>query len=111
MQFKTIALAFFVSLALSAPAENAGKEERAAQACPNGWAYCGECNGTSCKVAATNHPCKQGTKCTGEGGGDGAICGSDTIDFDNAFECPVKARFELAPARNFLIKLSLYNLF
>ncbi|PKY00050.1 hypothetical protein P168DRAFT_322510 [Aspergillus campestris IBT 28561] len=54
--------------------------------CPNDYAVCGECNGTSCKVAGTNRACDVGS-CVGDGGGDGAICG--TYDWKSpTMECP-----------------------
>ncbi|KAF4463616.1 hypothetical protein FALBO_9568 [Fusarium albosuccineum] len=59
-------------------AELAAREEAgdaSVQACPSGYTICGECNGTSCKIAGANHPCGAG-KCTVQsGGGDGKICG------------------------------------
>ncbi|KAH8686139.1 hypothetical protein BGZ60DRAFT_396939 [Tricladium varicosporioides] len=56
-----------------------------ARGCPNGWAYCGRCNGNSCKIAGLNQGCDQG-KCTKQSGaGDGAICGSH---WTWSVECP-----------------------
>ncbi|KAK1140569.1 pyridoxamine-phosphate oxidase [Aspergillus melleus] len=56
-------------------------------ACPNGWRYCGVCNGTKCKVKGVNYPCTGGTKCTKQsGGGDGKPCGSEYII--SRYQCP-----------------------
>ncbi|KAJ5082871.1 hypothetical protein N7532_011914 [Penicillium argentinense] len=63
------------SLGLAAPSPEKGSTETTQWTCPNGWSVCGECNGTSCKIAASNWDCEVGS-CVGDGGGDGAICGN-----------------------------------
>ncbi|KAF4985898.1 hypothetical protein FDECE_16243 [Fusarium decemcellulare] len=56
------------------------------QACPSGFVICGECNGTSCKIAGLNNKCDVG-KCTAQsGGGDGKICGFKQLGGD--IHCP-----------------------
>ncbi|KAL2012278.1 hypothetical protein VTN00DRAFT_4996 [Thermoascus crustaceus] len=74
MRFLTIISALVASSAIVAAAPAPEKQAPAAN-CPNGWTYCGECNGTSCKVGLSNHACEVG-KCTVQsGGGDGKPCG------------------------------------
>ncbi|KAL5001725.1 hypothetical protein BDV10DRAFT_182290 [Aspergillus recurvatus] len=77
MKFTSVifALVASASMAIAAPAEN--NNQAAQWTCPNGWKYCGECNGTSCKIAGYNYDCNDSTSCVGTGGGDGTICGSD----------------------------------
>ncbi|KAK9854713.1 uncharacterized protein MYU51_003965 [Penicillium brevicompactum] len=95
MQFAKSLLALVAlgtSLGLAAPAPAPDKDvTQAAQSCPSEYAVCGSklmqtCNGTSCKIAGTNNDCVHGS-CVGDGGGDGAICGKETIS-DYA-SCPV----------------------
>ncbi|KAE8552441.1 pyridoxamine-phosphate oxidase [Talaromyces marneffei ATCC 18224] len=58
------------------------------QGCPNGWSFCGRCNGTSCKVAGLNYSCGYGTSCTQQsGGGDGALCGTYGV-LQGPYYCP-----------------------
>ncbi|KAJ3521391.1 hypothetical protein NM208_g13309 [Fusarium decemcellulare] len=70
-------------------AELAAREEAgdaSVQACPSGFVICGECNGTSCKIAGLNNVCQVG-KCTVQsGGGDGKICGFH--EFGGKIHCP-----------------------
>ncbi|OJJ30092.1 hypothetical protein ASPWEDRAFT_700437 [Aspergillus wentii DTO 134E9] len=56
MQFTNIILALMASsMVMAAPAQDSGSStDSAAVSCPSGWIQCGECNGTSCKVAGTN---------------------------------------------------------
>ncbi|KAL1998295.1 hypothetical protein VTN02DRAFT_6455 [Thermoascus thermophilus] len=73
MRLLTLISALVASSAIVAAAP--APEQQAPAACPNGWTYCGKCNGTSCKVGLTNHACQVG-KCTKQsGGGDGKPCG------------------------------------
>ncbi|KAH8427302.1 pyridoxamine-phosphate oxidase [Aspergillus melleus] len=59
--------------------------------CPNGWKYCGKCNGTRCKVGGLHFGCKEGTSCTRQsGGGDGKLCGANGLF--NGMVCPGKTR-------------------
>ncbi|KAL2694967.1 hypothetical protein Neosp_001556 [[Neocosmospora] mangrovei] len=67
-------------------AELAAREDVSAQGCPSDFVICGECNGTSCKIAGLNNKCQVG-KCTAQsGGGDGQICGFKTLGGD--IHCP-----------------------
>ncbi|PLB49766.1 WD40 repeat-like protein [Aspergillus steynii IBT 23096] len=55
------------TIAMAAPAQesvavqNDAEESLSTQACPNRWGICGECNGTSCKIAGSNWECGKGT--------------------------------------------------
>ncbi|KAJ6132010.1 hypothetical protein N7471_007225 [Penicillium samsonianum] len=78
MQLSNLMLALVAvgaSLGLAAPAPEKDSTASTQWYCPNGWSACGECNGSSCKVAGINQSCAKGS-CVGDGGGDGAICGN-----------------------------------
>ncbi|KAI9923741.1 hypothetical protein AWENTII_011880 [Aspergillus wentii] len=88
MQFTNIILALMASsMVMAAPAQDSGSStDSAAVSCPSGWIQCGECNGTSCKVAGTNRKCRTGSCTKQSGAGDGAICGSSDLSID--MDCP-----------------------
>ncbi|OQD78447.1 hypothetical protein PENDEC_c001G05780 [Penicillium decumbens] len=73
------------SIVIAAPTDNNSAVSE--WTCPNGWTLCGTCNGTSCKIGGINYDCDDGTSCVGDGGGDGALCGSDN---NGDVICPVK---------------------
>ncbi|KAF2666414.1 hypothetical protein BT63DRAFT_458772 [Microthyrium microscopicum] len=86
----TLLLAAFVA---AAPAESTASSVEGVDSteignCPNGWDFCGKCNGTSCKVAGLNYRCSSGSCTKGSGAGDGAICGTHGSLADGPYECP-----------------------
>ncbi|KAF2135583.1 uncharacterized protein K452DRAFT_303438 [Aplosporella prunicola CBS 121167] len=88
MQIKDLIIAFTVLTSATVIAAPSKK-----RSCPNDYWYCGVCNGTKCKIAATNYECTQNTACTGSGAGDGAVCGTKNDNFFNIgadIECPHK---------------------
>ncbi|XHG08761.1 hypothetical protein AWENTII_011853 [Aspergillus wentii] len=56
MQFTTLFFTLMAStMVMALPTEEVGTGTASAQVeCPSGWVQCGECNGTSCKVAGTD---------------------------------------------------------
>ncbi|PLB41591.1 uncharacterized protein BDW47DRAFT_122633 [Aspergillus candidus] len=90
MQFTNIILALMATtVAVAAPA--AGENTLARRVdCPNGWSVCGECNGTSCKVAGTDRVCEEGSCTSQSGAGDGTICGNPD-PFAVKMICPGKS--------------------
>ncbi|KAF9641507.1 hypothetical protein BFW01_g1490 [Lasiodiplodia theobromae] len=79
MRFNVVSILFMLGAAIGVNA-----------ACRDGDSFCGDCNGTSCKVAGLNYDCAAGTSCVGNGGGDGAYCGSTTGYLQGPYNCPVK---------------------
>ncbi|KAH8668232.1 hypothetical protein BGZ60DRAFT_528560 [Tricladium varicosporioides] len=95
MQLQNILAVFIAgaSVVAAAPAAPQSRnlnylEARAAQACDQGWSFCGECNGTSCKVAGINYGCSIGSCTKQSGGGDGAHCGTHGTLAQGPYECP-----------------------
>ncbi|PKY07873.1 hypothetical protein P168DRAFT_314013 [Aspergillus campestris IBT 28561] len=83
--FAVMAAALLVT---AAPASESVERDLQARGCPDGFDTCGECNGTSCKIAGINFDCDFG-KCTEQsGGGDGEICGYRNDDNQNGLWCP-----------------------
>ncbi|PLN82544.1 hypothetical protein BDW42DRAFT_192951 [Aspergillus taichungensis] len=77
--FTVMAAALIVT---AAPGSTHEERDLQARGCPDGFDTCGECNGTSCKIAGFNFDCDDG-KCTEQsGGGDGKICGFHTDSSD-----------------------------
>ncbi|KFY18050.1 hypothetical protein V492_00175 [Pseudogymnoascus sp. VKM F-4246] len=88
MKFMTI----IVTLVASSPFITAAPTEKStavkARGCPNNYDFCGECNGTSCKVAGINYKCSIGSCTSQSGAGDGAICGTTGTLAQGPYECP-----------------------